>query len=123
MIVLAGAQFLGRHICLLIGAGIVLGHNLLDSFWPAGNLFGVGSSPWVALHAQMSRVIGPFQIAFVYPLLPWIGVMLLGFGAAGLFERGPGKTKLSTSWYRAYIRRRIHPASYLRSLRRPSRLA
>jgi uncharacterized membrane protein len=91
MIVLAGAQFLGRHTCLLIGAGIVLGHNLLDSFWPASNLFGVGSSPWVALHAQMSRVIGPFQITFVYPLLPWIGVMLLGFGAAGIFEQGPEK--------------------------------
>jgi len=80
----AGAQFLGRRACLLIGAGIVLGHDLLDSFWPSSDLFGVGSSLWVALHAQMSSVIGSFQIAFVYPLRPWIGLMLLGFGAAGL---------------------------------------
>lgn len=91
MVVLAGAQFLGRHVCLLIGAGVVLGHNLLDSFWPPNDLFGVGAPPWVALHAQMSSVIGPFQIAFVYPLLPWIGVMLLGFGVAGLFEQEPRK--------------------------------
>jgi uncharacterized membrane protein len=91
MIVLAGAQFLGRRACLLIGVGIVLGHNLLDSFWPPNNLFGTGSPLWVSLHAQMSSVIGPFQIAFAYPLLPWIGVMLLGFGSAGLFEQRPDK--------------------------------
>jgi uncharacterized membrane protein len=91
MIVLAGAQFLGRQVCLLIGIGIVLGHNLLDSFWPPNHLFGTGSPVWVSLHAQMSSIIGPFQFVFAYPLLPWIGVMLLGFGAAGLFEQAPEK--------------------------------
>jgi uncharacterized membrane protein len=35
MMILAGAQFLGRHACLAIGAAIVLGHNLLDRIWPA----------------------------------------------------------------------------------------
>jgi len=62
MIALAGAQLLGRHACLLIGVGIVLGHNLLDLFWPPNDLFAVGSSLWVALQAQMSSVLGPFQI-------------------------------------------------------------
>jgi uncharacterized membrane protein len=91
MIVLAGAQFLGRQACLLIGIGIVLAHNLLDSFWPPNNLLGIGSPVWVALHALMSSVVGPFQFAFAYPLLPWIGVMLLGFGAASLFRETPEK--------------------------------
>ena len=27
--------------------------------------------------------VGAFRINFAYPLLPWTGVMLLGFGAAG----------------------------------------
>ena len=32
-----------------------------------------------------------FCLLFVYPLLPWIGVMLLGFGVAGLFELPPAR--------------------------------
>jgi uncharacterized membrane protein len=89
MIVLAGAQFLGRKTCLLMGCAIVLGHNLLDSFWPPNNIFATGAPLWVALHAQMSSTVGPFRIVFGYPLLPWIGVMLLGFGSAPLFEQNP----------------------------------
>jgi uncharacterized membrane protein len=32
-------------------------------------------------------VAGPFHFLMLYPLLPWLGVMLLGFGATALFER------------------------------------
>jgi uncharacterized membrane protein len=35
----------------------------------------------------MSTSIGPFTFVWAYPLLPWIGVMLLGFGASPLFEQ------------------------------------
>ncbi len=35
----------------------------------------------------MSLSIGPFLFVFVYPVLPWIGVMLLGCGVSGVFER------------------------------------
>ena len=90
MLVLAGAQFLGRRACLTGGAVIVLGHNLLDSVWPATQL--PDSAPlWVGLHAQIGYVVGPFQILNIDPLLPWIGVMLLGFGSAGIFEQAPEK--------------------------------
>jgi uncharacterized membrane protein len=89
MIVLAGAQFLGRRACLLIGAAICLGHNLLDLVWPTSHLFDIGPPLWVSLHSQMAYVIGPFEVVFAYPLLPWVGVMLLGFGTASLFESAP----------------------------------
>ncbi len=90
MVVLAGAQFLGQRACLAIGAVILLGHNLLDPVWPVtGGLFAIGSPAWVALHAQMGLILGPFHLAFVYPLLPWVGVMLLGFGAAPVFQQAP----------------------------------
>jgi uncharacterized membrane protein len=39
----------------------------------------------------MSVEAGPFLLVFAYPLLPWIGVMLLGFGTAGLFELAPAR--------------------------------
>jgi uncharacterized membrane protein len=87
MIVLAGAQFLGQRVCLVIGGAILVGHNLFDFFWPVtGGLFDTASPVWAALHAQMGVVFGPFHLAFVYPLLPWIGVMLAGFGTARLFQ-------------------------------------
>ena len=86
MIVLAGAQFLGRHACLAIGVAILLGHNLLDPFWPAASTTASTAPLWAALHSRQLYEAGAFRIFFSYPLLPWIGVMLLGFGAAGLFE-------------------------------------
>jgi uncharacterized membrane protein len=38
------------------------------------------------LHSRQFYDAGAFAIFFSYPLLPWIGVMLLGYGAAALFE-------------------------------------
>lgn len=86
MVILAGAQFLGRRACLAIGAVILVGHNLLDAFWPAASMTGSTAGVWAALHARQLYEVGLFRIFFSYPLLPWIGVMFLGYGAAGLFE-------------------------------------
>jgi uncharacterized membrane protein len=86
MVVLAGAQFLGRRACLAMGAAIVLGHNLLDAVWPAASTTGTTGPLWVALHARQLWEVGPLSVYFSYPLLPWIGVMLVGYGCAGLFE-------------------------------------
>ena len=90
MIVLAALQWLGKPICLVLGATLLLSHNLLDISWP------VTAGPlderwplWVALHAQMARRAGPFLFAFIYPVLPWTGVMLAGFGSSTVFELPP----------------------------------
>jgi uncharacterized membrane protein len=88
MVVLAGLQFLGERVCLALGAIIVLGHNALDGHWPTSEGVLDTSPPlWAALHTTMSQLAGPFHFAFLYPLLPWVGVMLLGFGASLLFQR------------------------------------
>ena len=88
MVILAGVQFLGQRVCLVIGAAILAGHNLLDPLWPAtSGIFALDHPWWVALHGQMAIASGPFLFVVVYPLLPWIGVMLLGFGTAPLFQK------------------------------------
>jgi uncharacterized membrane protein len=92
MVLLAAAQFLGRRACLAIGAAVLLGHNLLDPVWPAASTSGNTAQVWAALHARQVYEVGSFRIFFSYPLLPWIGVMFLGFGAAQLFEL-PEKTR------------------------------
>jgi len=89
MMILAGAQFLGRRACLAIGAAIVLGHNLLDSVWPAAMMSASTAPLWAVLHARQFYDVGPFAIYFNYSLLPWCGVMFLGYGAAGVFELPP----------------------------------
>jgi uncharacterized membrane protein len=86
MVILAGAQFLGRRACLVIGAAILLGHNTLDAIWPAAGAAGSTAPLWAVLHSRQIYEVGQFRINFAYPLLPWIGVMFLGYGAAGLFE-------------------------------------
>jgi uncharacterized membrane protein len=93
MIVLAVMQRLGRRACLVIGIAIIAGHNVLDSYWPASNI--MQPSPiWVGLHGQLSRVVGPFLVLNAYPLLPWIGVMLVGFGSSAVFELEPPRRDL-----------------------------
>jgi len=89
MVVLAGAQFLGPCACLAIGVVIVFGHNLLDAVWPAPGSAGNPAPLWIVLHARKVFDAGPFSIYFSYPLLPWIGVMFVGYGAAGLFQQPP----------------------------------
>jgi uncharacterized membrane protein len=88
MVLLSLLQHLGRKACLALGVLIVLGHNALDGDWPVSQGI-VDTAPplWAALHVSMSKVAGPFHFLFLYPLLPWLGVMLLGFGASVLFER------------------------------------
>ena len=90
MIVLAAAQRLGRRLCFFLGGAIVVLHNLLDRIWPATQLFDPAPL-WTALHSQMSIDLGPMRFAFSYPVLPWVGVMLLGFGLSSLFELPPRK--------------------------------
>ncbi len=87
MIVLSIISRFGRTFCLASGIAISVLHNLLDFVWPASKLFDQAQPPWVLLHSQVTYSFGPFLLIFIYPLLPWIGVMLLGFGIASVFER------------------------------------
>jgi uncharacterized membrane protein len=91
MVALAGFQWLGRRACFALGLAVVATHNLLDPIWPASQLLERQWPVWVGLHSPMSVPAGPFLFVFRYPLLPWIGVMLVGFGMAGVFERAPAR--------------------------------
>ncbi len=86
MLVLAAAQFLGVRACAVMGAVILLGHNSLDNLLPAAAQD--GSDPlWYGLFIQSATVVEPFLLFFAYPLIPWIGVMLFGYGTAGIFQQ------------------------------------
>jgi uncharacterized membrane protein len=69
-----------RWLPLLFGVVVVLGHNLLDPIVP--EQFGAAAPAWILLHEGgfLSQRFGGLLV--VYPMLPWMGVMALGFGLA-----------------------------------------
>jgi uncharacterized membrane protein len=100
MIVLSVCQFLGRKFCLALGALIVLGHNALDGIWPTADQFGDSGPPmWIGLHSVFAKVVGPFFLINSYPVLPWLGIMLVGFAASMIFEKSaPQRDRTLIAW-------------------------
>ncbi|MCV4272848.1 DUF1624 domain-containing protein [Pseudomonas capsici] len=85
MVALSAMVFLPRWALVVIGLVIVAGHNLLDSLH-----FGVESAmhiPWAILHDRgWIEVSDTLRLRTSYPLLPWIGVIALGYAAGPWFS-------------------------------------
>lgn len=77
MIVLAGLIYLPYKLILLIGVVLVAGHNLLDNIHVTGN--NLPAFGWALLHDQNFFAWNGENILVGYPVLPWIGVMALGY--------------------------------------------
>jgi uncharacterized membrane protein len=60
-----------------LGLGMVATHNLLDGINPAS--FGKLYWLWMLLHSPGRIFIGDFLFPVKYVLIPWVGVMALGF--------------------------------------------
>ena len=75
MIVLAGLIHLPRPAIAAFGLTLVLGHNLLDGIAPA--TFGALAPLWHVLHVPGQ--LGVVPVFLLYPLIPWVGVMALGY--------------------------------------------
>ena len=84
MIILAGLLGLPRRVLIAIGLVIVCGHNLLDPIQlePGDAFFPI----WAELH-QRAVIDLPFGLVAktTYPILAWVGVILLGYGIGPWF--------------------------------------
>ncbi|MGO4293575.1 DUF1624 domain-containing protein [Chitinophaga sp. RAB17] len=88
MILLSGLIFLHPKYILWIGLVIIFGHNTLDQL-PASS-FGRSSYLWMLLHESGIYKINNYESIFVlYPLIPWIGVMAVGYAFGTLFKYPP----------------------------------
>ncbi|WP_264312688.1 DUF1624 domain-containing protein [Pseudomonas putida] len=87
MIALSLLVWLPRTVLIALGAVIVAGHNLLDSLH-----FGAESAlhvPWAILHDRGWLTFSDnLRLRTSYPVLPWIGVIALGYGLGPWFARG-----------------------------------
>lgn len=84
MVALAGLIRLPKWALVTVGLAMVAGHNALDGV--KAGAFGPAASIWTVLHAPGAIRIGGATLWIAYPLIPWIGVMALGFafGAWGI---------------------------------------
>jgi len=93
MIALSALVRLPRKAVLAIGAAIILLHNLLDGIDP-GQL-GAFSGLWYFLLKPNMLQFAGFDVLLLYPVLPWIGVIALGYGMGDIFLR-PDRNRLLT---------------------------
>lgn len=86
MLALALLQRLPLAVLAGLGALIVGGHNAL-----AGIRFDAGSvaaTAWTILEQRGFLLETPLRVKVSYPVLAWIGVILLGYACGPLFARG-----------------------------------
>lgn len=86
MIFLAGLIHLPFKLIFVIGVAFVAGHNLLDSINITGN--NLAAFGWALLHKQNFFTWHGKNILVGYPVLPWIGVMALGYCLGSLYSFG-----------------------------------
>jgi len=87
MIALSLLVWLPRWLLLTLSLAIIAGHNLLDGlhFAPESALH----VPWAILHDRGWIEVGDsLRLRTSYPLLPWIGVIGLGYALGPWFARG-----------------------------------
>ncbi len=80
MIVLAALSRLPVWAVGTIGVVMIAGHNLLDGIEPKA--FGELAPLWNVLHVQGMVPFGYLH----YPLIPWVGVMALGFALGTVYD-------------------------------------
>jgi uncharacterized membrane protein len=93
MLALAALIYIPKKWLLFIGLVMVFGHNLLDEIRP--EQLGGFSALWKILHVQSSFNIGSLTVRTIYPLIPWIGVMALGYVFADFYRL---EVKLRQKW-------------------------
>ncbi|WP_336355514.1 DUF1624 domain-containing protein [Pseudomonas granadensis] len=87
MIALSALVWLPRPLLLTLSVLIIAGHNLLDGVhFPLESALHV---PWAILHDRgWIDVSDSLRLRTSYPLLPWIGVIGLGYALGPWFARG-----------------------------------
>jgi uncharacterized membrane protein len=85
MIFLAGFIHLPKWLTITICLALVFGHNLLDGIQVTSST--AASFGWSVLHQFQFFQVGSFHILAGYPLIPWIGVMALGYCLGGIYRK------------------------------------
>ena len=92
MIVLAALIYLPLSAIAAVGFILIFGHDLFDNISTA--TFSLASKDiWDILHVGGMVSFGNINVLFFYPLIPWIGVMALGYCFGTLFKMDDPKRR------------------------------
>ena len=86
MMALSAIIYMNRTVILLIGLLLVVAHNALDTIHVQGNT--LPAFVWSILHDENHFTFGRFIVYVHYPVLPWLGVMMLGYYLGSLYRPG-----------------------------------
>ncbi|GAA4329641.1 heparan-alpha-glucosaminide N-acetyltransferase domain-containing protein [Mucilaginibacter gynuensis] len=90
MVVLSLLIYLPVPAIAAVGLVMIFGHNLLDSIKPEN--FEGGKAAWHFIHVMgMADLSKDYHVFVLYPLIPWIGVMAVGYSFGKLFKLEPDK--------------------------------
>lgn len=96
MIIMSLMIYLPNKIILAFGLLLVFGHNLTDGITAEGN--SLSSVFWYILHQQHYFQISENHFLLIqYPILPWVGVMALGYCFGRLYNSSYN-TELRKKW-------------------------
>lgn len=87
MVALSALVWLPRAAVLGLGLAIVLGHDLLDAVQP--DRLGELATLWKFLHVTTVIQVGSLPVLIAYPVVPWAGLMFLGYGLGPVFGLDP----------------------------------
>jgi uncharacterized membrane protein len=97
MIALSGLVFLPLWVIMTFGITMIAGHNLFDKLSP--EYFGSFHWLWTFLHTPgQLDLFSTIHLKIVYPLIPWIGVMAIGYGCGFLLLKDDKQRKNSFIW-------------------------
>src|SRR6266850_1245165 len=108
MIVLAALIHLPLRVVAAFGIAMIALHNLLDRFqvagWqgPGSPVPQLGAKLWILLHPPFT--IFPILsfpspiVVVVYPLIPWIGVMAVGYAFGALYQMDAQRRRRWLLW-------------------------
>jgi uncharacterized membrane protein len=96
MICMAALIHLPLKVVGIAGVLMIVLHNLLDPLSLPPNIAFTGQasfsqSIWIILHQMGAVPIGSSTAFFVYPLIPWVGVMMMGFALGKVFDWESGR--------------------------------
>ncbi|MDQ3172023.1 MAG: heparan-alpha-glucosaminide N-acetyltransferase domain-containing protein [Acidobacteriota bacterium] len=89
MIVMAALIHAPKPLVAAFALAMIAGHNLFDGVRPAD--WGAFAPLWNVLHVPGFAIPGKLLVA--YPLIPWVGVMALGYVAADVYQWEPARRR------------------------------
>ncbi|MBA2330990.1 MAG: DUF1624 domain-containing protein [Flavisolibacter sp.] len=90
MVLMSALVYLPPKVILAMGLVILFGHNLLDNIHASGN--SILDILWGQLHERKRFLIGNRIIATGYPVIPWFGIMALGYCFGSFYRKGTDAT-------------------------------